>query len=182
MQRISFFSLLVLIFSSCGPNVSFVNPQPVFLDSVEEFPLDYQGEFVDVSILAKEEEKIIVTPNTISVNIDNEIVVFDSLVIKPHGNYLYINVLNDEGYYELYVARIVRYLSNENIQVMTVQAEQDELSLFNMIDTYTRDGFLQEKMYVLDDLNVNQLNLYRNMGIDVAPARKRFSSEYKRVK
>ena len=114
-------------------------------------------------------------------NIDNEIVVFDSLVIKPHGNYLYINVLNDEGYYELYVVRIVRYLSNENIQVMTVQAEQDELSLFNMIDTYTRDSFLQEKMYVLDDLNVNQLNLYRNIGIDVAPARKRFSAEYKRV-
>ena len=93
-------------------------------------------------------------------------------------------MLNEYGYYELYVARLVRCLGYENIKVMAGVFKEEELQLFNVIDKYTlpsKPGFGDTDIYVLDDLTVNQLNQYIQAGfngIDI------FSpyAEYKRNK
>ena len=36
MKLLSYLYLFAILFTSCGPNVAFVNPQPIFLDNLEE--------------------------------------------------------------------------------------------------------------------------------------------------
>ena len=161
MKKFSFFISIVLIISSCtGPNVAFVTPQPRFLESIEDIPVDYQGEFIEIGDGA--EELIVVRPTDITLNVDGEVSTYDSLIVKSNGNYLYVNVLNEQGYYELYVARLVRCLEYENIKVMAGSIQEEDLNLFNVIDKYTLGG--NKDIHVLDDLTVNQLNQYINAG------------------
>ena len=186
MKKFSFFISIVLIISSCrGPNVAFVNPQPRFLESIEEIPVDYQGEFIEIGDGA--EELIVVRPTDITLNVDGEVRTYDSLIVKSNGNYLYVNVLNEQGYYELYVARLVRCLEYENIKVMAGSIQEEDLNLFNVIDKYTipspKSGFLggDKSIHVLDDLTVNQLNEYRNAGYNGSALFAPYA-EYKRNK
>ena len=185
MKKFSFFISIVLIISSCrGPNVTFVNPQPRFLESIEEIPVDYQGEFIEIGDGA--EELIVVRPTDITLNVYGEVRTYDSLIVKSNGNYLYVNVLNEQGYYELYVARLVRCLEYENIKVMAGSIQEEDLNLFNVIDKYTlfskpglRGGDMD--IHVLDDLTVNQLNQYINTGYNGSDIFAPYA-EYKRNK
>ena len=81
MKPLSYLYLFAILFTSCGPNVAFVNPQPIFLDNLEEIPIEYQGEFLDLKY--PDEEPIKVTKKSIEINgID-----LDSFVVKSQGNY-----------------------------------------------------------------------------------------------
>jgi len=160
-----FISIVLVIFSCKGPNVVFVGPQPKFLESIEEIPVDYQGEFIEIG--DAEEESIIVTSTDITLNTKGEASTYDSLIVKSQGNYLYVNVLNEQGYYELYVARLVHCLEYENIKVMAGSIHEEDLNLFNVIDKYTLSSKpalrgVDMDIYVLDDLTANQFNQYIN--------------------
>tara|TARA_B100000287_G_scaffold417518_1_gene453393 strand:+ start:69 stop:608 length:540 start_codon:yes stop_codon:yes gene_type:complete len=176
-----FISLIFLLslLCSCGPNVAFINPQPIFLDNLKEIPEEYQGSFFDLQY--PNEDPIIVTENSIEING----IELDSFVVKSQGNYLYFNIVNPDGYFELYVARIVSYMGEENIQVMTVSLDKEDLKYFDLefikYDDDREDDYVIEG-YVLDDLNVNQLNLYRKLGYEDIKKQKRFSSQFKKVK
>jgi hypothetical protein len=178
-----FFFISIVLFSCTGPNVAFVDPQPIFLESIEEIPVDYQGEFIEIGDEA--EELIVVTPTNITLNVDGEVRTYDSLIVKSNGNYLYVNVLNEQGYYELYVARLVRCLEYENIKVMAGAMGEEDLNFFNIIDKYTipssKSGFGDKSIHVLDDLTVNQLNQYINVGYNGSDIFAPYA-EYKRNK
>ena len=86
MRKLIFLSAVLLCFASCT-NVTFVNPQPEFLESLTEIPEKYQGRFASDDT---NEDVNIVTDTTIN----GMSIASDSLVVKTRGNYFYVNFLN----------------------------------------------------------------------------------------
>ena len=174
MKPLSYLYLFAILCVSCGPNVAFVNPQPIFLDNLEEIPIEYQGEFLDLKY--PEEEPIKVTKKSIEINgID-----LDSFVVKSQGNYLYFNILNPDGYFELYITRLVSYMGQENIQVIAPSIDSKDLKYFDLKFINYDNGEIED--YILDDLSINQLNLYRKLGYEDIIDNERFFSQFKKMK
>ena len=174
MKHLFYLFLLAILCASCGPNVAFVNPQPIFLDNLQEIPNEYQGEFLDLKY--PDEDPIKITKNSIEISgID-----VDSFVVKSQGNYLYFNILNPDGYFELYITRIVSYMDQENIQVIVPSIDSKELKYFDLKFIKYNDGEIED--YILDDLNINQLNLYRKLGYEDIIENERFFSQYRKIK
>ena len=154
MRKLIFLSAVLLCFSSCT-NISFVSPQPEFLEPLSNIPEKYQGNFIWIGANTDEDVNII-TATTI-----NGISIFsDSLVVKTRGNYFYMNILDDKGNYELYVYKVVRYLDYEKIYAFIPSVKKEQVHLFNVIDDWSCNNGKQ--CYLLDNLNVNQFNLLVN--------------------
>jgi len=174
MKHLSYLCLFAVLYASCGPNVAFVNPQPIFLDNLEEIPIEYQGEFLDLKY--PDEEPIKITKNSIEINgID-----LDSIVVKSQGNYLYFNILNPDGYFELYITRLVRYMGKENIQVIAPSIDSKDLKHFDLKFINYNNGEIED--YILGNLSINQLNLYRKLGYEDIIEKERFLSQFKKMK
>ena len=96
-----------MFLASCT-NVNFVSPQPEFLEALSEIPEKYHGSFMDL----KDKDTCVVTIDAI----DGMSINTDSLVVKTSGNYLYINILdNNKGTYQVYVFQSIGYLNYEKI-------------------------------------------------------------------
>ena len=146
------FFLSVLFLSSCT-NVYFVSPQPEFVDELTEIPEEYCGEFL---IGSDEDSTHIVTRNTI----DGVSISADSgLVVKARGNYFYVNIMDNQGYYNLYIFRLIKCLNYENITLYAPHLYESnytreiQANLFNIVK---RVGENEDP--VLDNVTVNQLS------------------------
>ena len=154
MRKLILLSALILFLASCT-NVHFVSPQPEFVDALTEIPEKYHGEFLIGS--AQEKSNVhIVTGNTIDgINIST-----DSLVVKERGNYFYVNIMDDEGYYILRIIRLIKYLNYEDITLYAPHlyernyTRETQSNLFNII---SRVGKNEDP--VLDNVTVNQLSI-----------------------
>ena len=93
---------------------------------------------------------------------------------------LYFNILNPDGYFELYITRFVRYMGQENIQVIAPSIESKDLKYFDLKFINYDNGEIED--YILDDLSVNQLNLYRKLGYEDIIENERFFSQFKKMK
>ena len=84
MKNLVFFGALALFLASCT-NVSFVNPQPNFLEPLTEIPEKYHGiyEFEDSTINM---DSYLVTDSSIG-----DMVLGDNLIVKQRGNYFFLN-------------------------------------------------------------------------------------------
>ena len=151
MKKILFFSFLIFLFSSCT-NVQFVDPQPENIDALTVIPEKYHGiyEYQDTAI---GKDSYVVTANSID---DGSL--GDSLIVKQSGNYFYLNFLSDGGY-EVSVIEINQCLGHENIELISFEITESNKHLFNIVET--TDQF-DSKVYLLDDVNTNQLNLLIN--------------------
>jgi len=149
MKNLFFLSVLLFSLASCT-NVSFVNHQPEFLEPLSEIPEKYHGSFlIDTDTHA-------VTIGTI----DGMSINADSIVVKARGNYFYVNILDDNGNYELYVYKLIRYLDYENSYAVFLNIDSEQTHLFNVIDKWNCNNGKQ--CYLLDNVNENQFNLLIN--------------------
>jgi hypothetical protein len=149
MKNLFFLSALVFSLASCT-NVSFVNHQPEFLESLSEIPEKYHGTFL-----------VETDTHTVTIDvIDGVSINSDTIVVKARGNYFYVNILDDNGNYELYVYKLIRYLNYENIYALFPNIDSEQTHLFNVIDDCNLNKGKQ--CYLLDNVNENQFNLLVN--------------------
>ena len=174
MNHLFYLFILTVLCTACGPNVAFVNPQPIFLDNLQEIPNEYHGEFLDLKY--PEEDPIKITKNSIEISG----ISLDSFVVKSQGNYLYFNILNPDGYFELYITRISSLAGQENVQLIAPSIDSEELKYFDLKFIKYNDDEIED--YILGDLNINQLNLYRKLGYEDFIKNERFSSQYIKIK
>ena len=154
MKNLFFSGTLILFLAACG-HVSFVSPQPEFVDALTEIPEKYHGEF----LIDKDWDKK--THAVTSSAINGVSIVSDSLVVKERGNYFYINTINDSGYYELSIIRLTKFLNYESISLYdpgVLLVNIDQLKLFNVVIGNQDD----HKEIVLDNVTVNQLSILTN--------------------
>tara|TARA_B110000908_G_scaffold150969_1_gene185377 strand:- start:29 stop:529 length:501 start_codon:yes stop_codon:yes gene_type:complete len=156
MKNFTFLSTVLLCFASCT-NVTFVSPQPEFLEPLTEIPEKYQGSFVFVET---SDDVNIITATTV-----NGISIFsDSVVVKSRGNYFYVNLLADKGNYELYVFKHISCLNYERIYAIFPNLDKDKVHLFNAIEDWNCNN--GKHCYLLDEVSVNQFNLLVNSSFD----------------
>jgi len=156
MKNFVFLSAVLLCFASCT-NVTFVNPQPEFLEPLSEIPETYQGRFVFSEASDDTNEDV----NVITATTVNGISIFsDSVVVKTRGNYFYINLLDDKGNYELYIFKQLAYLNYEKIYAIFPTINKENSYLFNIIDSWSCNN--NKLCYLLNDVDVNQFNLLVN--------------------
>ena len=151
MKNLFFLAALILFLAACG-HVSFVSPQPEFVDALTEIPERYHGEF----LIDKDWDKK--THTVTSSTINGISISSDSLVVKERGNYFYINTMNDSGYYELRIICLTKFLNHESIFLYDTGAllvDIDQLKLFNVVTGNEED----DKDLVLDNVTVNQLSI-----------------------
>ena len=146
MKIFFFLSALVFSLASCT-NVSFVNHQPEFLEPLSEIPEKYHGTF----LIETDTHSVMIDA------IDGMSINTDSVVVKARGNYFYVNILDDNGNYELYVYRLIRYLDYENSYAVFPNIDSEQTHLFNVIDEWNCNNGKQ--CYLLDNVNENQFNL-----------------------
>ena len=152
MKNLFFLVALVLFLASCT-NVNFVSPQPEFLEALSEIPEKYHGSFMDL----KDKDTCVVTIDAI----DGMSINADSVVVKARGNYLYINILdNNKGTHQVYVFQSIRYLNYEKIYAIFPNITEEKSHLFNVISTTTYST--TDHSYLLDNVTVNQFNLLVN--------------------
>ena len=152
MKNLFFLVALVLFLASCT-NVNFVSPQPEFLKALSEIPEKYHGSFMNL----KDKDTCVVAIDSINGMSINT----DSLVVKARGNYLYINILdNNKGTYQVYVFQSIRYLNYEKIYAIFPSITEEKSHLFNIISTTAYRT--TDHSYLLDNVTVNQFNLLVN--------------------
>jgi hypothetical protein len=149
MKNLFFLSALVFSLASCT-NVSFVNHQPEFLEPLSEIPEKYHGTFL-----------LETDTHTVTIDvIDGMSINSDTIVVKARGNYFYVNILVDNGNYQLYVYKLIRYLDYENSYAVFPIIDSEQTHLFNVIDEWNCNNGKQ--CYLLDNVNENQFNLLVN--------------------
>lgn len=153
MRQLFFIGFFLLFLVSCT-NVHFVSPQPEFVDALTEIPEKYHGEFL---IGSDKDDDHVVTKNTIDgINISTDSLV----VVKERGNYFYINIMDEDGYYELRIIRLIKYLNYEDITLYTpylYERNYTRESQENLFDIVSRVGRNEDP--VLDNVTVNQLSI-----------------------
>jgi hypothetical protein len=163
MRYLFFLCSLLLALVSCT-NVSFNNPQPYGTDSLTKIPKELHGiyEFENTSINS---ESYLVTDNSVG-----DMVLGDNLIIKKRGNFFYLNLYGDDNNYAVYVVRITQVLDYENFEILFLNITEDNLYLFNIENLeevksfdYKQNQkesmmFTQRPDYLINNINVNQLN------------------------
>jgi len=155
MKKLFFLGALILFLAACT-NVNFVSPQPEFVDALTEIPEKYHGEFlIDKDWDQKTHTVTSSTINGISIS-------SDSLIVKERGDYFYINTMNDSGYYELRIIRLIKFLNHESISLYTPGLDNiDQLKLFNVVSSFNPEDDDVDEL-VLDNVSVNQLSILTN--------------------
>ena len=160
MQKITLFTFLVILFTSCS-DVFFTSPQPSFAEDLSEIPEDFQGFFyIDLDVPdSLKGDKPFINITDVTVN-EYSIINNDSLVVKSWGNYLFVNLKDSTDKWELLTIRSAPYSANNTIQFMTTSVI--DVGRFNNVDTIlpTDDyynGFLYPK-YILDEVSTLQFH------------------------
>ena len=169
MKNLVFFGALALFLASCT-NVSFVNPQPNFLEPLTEIPEKYHGiyEFEDSTINM---DSYLVTDSSIG-----DMVLGDNLIVKQRGNYFFLNFF-EENAYAVYVVRITHALNYENIEMLFPNITDENAYLFNILNIEEIKAYEDKDKsmlksrpdYLIDKVSVNQMNvlLHNPMSDDI---------------
>lgn len=155
MKNLFFLAFLIFLLTSCG-DISFVSPQPEYIDALTEIPEKYHGEFM-ISKFPGDKKN----PSVTSSAINGISIISDSLVVKERGNYFYVNIMNDDGYYELSIIRLTKFLNYESISLFDpFLNDVSQLKLFNV---FKYDEKAPEEELVLYNVTVNQLSILTNL-------------------
>lgn len=162
MQKITLFTFLVILFTSCS-DVFFTSPQPSFAEDLSEIPEDFQGFFyidLDVPSDSLKGDKPFINITDVTVN-EHSIINNDSLVVKSWGNYLFVNLKDSTDKWELLTIRSAPYSANNTIRFMTTHSGID-VGRFNNVDTIPADvdmnnGYDYPK-YILDEVSTLQFH------------------------
>ena len=171
-----FISLLFLI--SCT-NVFFEIPQPTYLERIEKIPSNFHGSFENIEYSSNSFGKesttnyeYIISDKFCVINNDTLKVNSDDLIIKSHGNRLYINMRKDSVYQFCVLSRH-NYFGSDSIFVKNIFYNPDNRDLksfflhtYDYILTIIDSSELKEaeggQIIINDSLNVNELNAILN--------------------
>lgn len=143
MRNLVYITVFFFFFSACT-DVTFVSPQPEFVEALTQIPNKYHGEFII------DKDTHIVT----SATIDGVSINSDDLIVKERGNYFYINTKNDSGYYELSIVRHIKFLNYEEMYLLSPRLDEPRyLKLFSLNNDST----------AIENVTVNQLSIITNL-------------------
>jgi len=178
MKNIIKIFISLLFFISCT-NVYFENPQPAYLDNVKKIPSKFHGSFENIkyssNFFGKESttiDKYIISDKFCVINNDTLKVNSDDLIIKSHGNRLYVNMRKD-SVYQFCVLNRHNYFGSDSIFVRNIFYNPDNrdfksffLHTYDYILTIIDSSELKESeggiININDSLNVNELNAILN--------------------
>lgn len=95
MKLINLIIFCSILFASCT-QTQFVEPQPESLDALNEIPENFQGTFFRTSW--KDTITYVVTDSSIVQNGKEAFTIGSNMVVKGHGNTLYINAQKEFGF------------------------------------------------------------------------------------
>ena len=161
MQKISLFTLLVILFTSCS-DILFTSPQPSFAENLSEIPEDFQGKFnVDRGLYPS--DTLNITDNTITFNGIDYIISDDNLVVKSWGNYLFLNFKDSTERWQLLTILSAPYSSNNTL--IQMNSSTIDVGRFNNVDTIAADttdpnGYTK---YILNEVSTLQFHYLLRM-------------------
>ena len=165
---------VLILFYSCNDNISLKFPQPIYLESIEKIPSNFQGSFERIDDKDTIRYKLFETFGLI----DNDSLKLgsDKFIVKHQNNNLFINLKSDD-HYNLYVLSRFNYFKTDSILIKTlslntskIHAKNDDSYILNYMkinnisffdsDPQSDDYNFPEPLE--DTLNVNQINSLLN--------------------
>ena len=166
MQKITLFTFLVILFTSCT-DIFFASPQPLFAEDVSEIPEDFQGEFsMDIGGDSTEVPQFNITSNKLSTNYGPSYSIGDdNFAVKSWGNYLFLNLKDSTEKWELLTILSPPYSSNNTIRYMHTGLSGINIDRFNNVDTIPADTTDKDDYpkYILDEVNTLQFHYLLRM-------------------
>ena len=138
MQKITFFTLLVILFTSCT-DIFFTSPQPSFAKNLSEISEDFQGKFnVDRGPYTSDTVvDLNITDNTITFNGIDYTISNNNFVVKSWGNYLFLNLKDSTERWQLLTVLSAPYSSNNTL--LEMNSSTIDVGRFNNVDTIAAD-------------------------------------------
>ena len=161
MQKISLFTLLVILFTSCS-DILFTSPQPSFAKNSSDISKDFQGKFnVDRGLYSS--DTLNITDNTITFNGIDYTISDDNFVVKSWGNYLFLNLKDSTERWQLFTVLSAPYSSNNTL--LEMNSSTIDLGRFNNVDTIAADTTNSNSYtkYILNEVNTLQFHYLLRM-------------------
>ena len=163
MQKITFFTLLVILFTSCT-DIFFTSPQPSFAKNLSEIPEDFQGKFnVDRGSYTSDTVDLNITDNTITSNGIDYTISADNFVVKSWGNYLFLNLKDSTEKWQLLTVLSAPYSSNNTL--LEMNSSTIDVGRFNNVDTIAADTTDPNSYtkYILNEVSTLQFHYLLRM-------------------
>ena len=161
MQKITLFTLLVILFTSCT-DIFFTSPQPSFAKNSSDISEDFQGKFnVDRSPYTS--DTLNITDNTITFNGIDYTISNNNFVVKSWGNYLFLNLKDSTERWQLLTVLSAPYSSNNTL--LEMNSSTIDVGRFNNIDTIAADTTNPNSYtkYILNEVNTLQFHYLLRM-------------------
>ena len=161
MQKISLFTLLVILFTSCS-DILFTSPQPSFAKNSSDISEDFQGKFnVDKGLYPS--DTLNITDNTITFNGIDYTISDDNFVVKSWGNYLFLNLKDSTQKWQLLT--ILSAPHSLNNTVLEMNSSTIDVGRFNNVDTIAADTTNPNSYtkYILNEVNTLQFHYLLRM-------------------
>ena len=161
MQKITFFTLLVILFTSCT-DIFFTSPQPSFAKNSSDISEDFQGKFnVDRSPYTS--DTLNITDNTITFNGIDYTISNNNFVVKSWGNYLFLNLKNSTERWQLLTVLSAPYSSNNTL--LEMNSSTIDVGRFNNVDTIAADTTNPNSYtkYILNEVSTLQFHYLLRM-------------------
>ena len=164
MQKITLFTLLVILFTSCT-DIFFTSPQPSFAENLSEIPEDFQGKF-NVDRGPYTSDTIVdlnITDNTITFNGIDYTISADNFVVKSWGNYLFLNLKDSTERWQLLTVLSAPYSSNNTL--LEMNSSTIDVGRFNNVDTIAADTTDPNSYtkYILNEVSTLQFHYLLRM-------------------
>ena len=164
MQKITLFTLLVILFTSCT-DIFFTSPQPSFAKNLSEIPEDFQGKFnVDRGPYTSDTVvDLNITDNTITFNGIDYTISNNNFVVKSWGNYLFLNLKDSTERWQLLTVLSAPYSSNNTL--LEMNSSTIDVGRFNNVDTIAADTTNPNSYtkYILNEVNTLQFHYLLRM-------------------
>ena len=161
MQKISLFTLLVILFTSCS-DILFTSPQPSFAKNSSYISADFQGKFnVDRGLYPS--DTLNITDNTITFNGIDYTISDDNFVVKSWGNYLFLNLKDSTQKWQLLTILSAPYSLNNTL--LELNSSTIDVGRFNNVDTIAADTTNPNSYtkYILNEVNTLQFHYLLRM-------------------
>ena len=161
MQKISLFTLLIILFTSCS-DILFTSPQPSFAKNSSDISEDFQGKFnVDRGLYPS--DTLNITDNTITFNGIDYTISDDNFVVKYWGNYLFLNLKDSTQKWQLLTILSAPYSLNNTL--LEMNSSTIDVGRFNNVDTIAADTTNPNSYtkYILNEVNTLQFHYLLRM-------------------
>ena len=163
MQKITLFTFLVILFTSCT-DIFFTIPQPLFAENVSKIPEDFQGNFnVNRGPYISDTVDLDIRDETITFNGIDYTISDGNFVVKSWGNYLFLNLKDSTKKWQLLTILSAPHSLNNTLLEMNTSTI--DVGRFNNVDTIAADTTNPNSYtkYILNEVNTLQFHYLLRM-------------------